>query len=440
MRRFIAPTVALEGHNERLALESISMEEEQVMLDEANADAVAADSELSEAERIIEITDALEDMAVIADGIEEATPTEIQLIETAGNMAVAGTDVSPEEIVPAMESFQGKKIATEGIREKAASIWKTIREHLERIWDFVENFFYKTFSTIPRLRKTIADMESAIEDIVGKKAEEKLKMLPIKALMINGAPVKDERDLSKAITALSNTAKWAFGDYVDSVVKRGETIAKVIGEFDPTKADEAPAKLREELKALKPSTVPGGSGADSTRFPGFETTVGAPLPGNVSLACKYFNDNKDDASTYGKLDRYRNSRCELIPTSDNLKLSNEEIEFAPMSTSAMRSTLKDLVKLLDVLEEYKRGSKGKALATTKKHLVDVSNKAEAAMAKLDKKDEGAQSVETAFRSLLNFNSAYARWAQTPAVPMLAHSLTVVKAALVLVQKSMKAHK
>lgn len=443
MRRFIQNTVALEAEAHRVAMESISLEEEQVMLDEANTAAVEADQELAEAERIIEVSNALEDLAVIADEIQEATPAETALVEIAGDMAVAGTDVSPEEIVPAMEGYVGRKIATEGIRETAASIWQSIQNYLKQVWEKIETFFYRILGTIPRLRRNLAALEAKVDETVGKTVEGNVKLhTGIAHISVAHEPAKNEADLSKGLSDLTAAAKYTFGPYVDAVTKSGEAIAKIIGGFEAAKAGETVSAARATLKTMRPANPPGASGGDKGRFPGFVAAVGTPLFGNISLAAKHFVDNSDDKSDLGALDRYRNSRTELIPTSDKVPTgaTKAEIELTPLSTSGAKKLIKDIESLLDVMEDYKRGPKGKALDKTAKSIEDASSKAAKALATANAEGEAARVLGAQFRALANFNTSYARWAQTPAVPMMSHCLTTIKTLMVVIQKSMAAYK
>ena len=55
----------------------------------------------AEVERSIEVADGLEDVATIAENIDQPSPTDIALIQTAANMAVAGTDGDATVLVPA---------------------------------------------------------------------------------------------------------------------------------------------------------------------------------------------------------------------------------------------------------------------------------------------------------------------------------------------------
>ena len=205
MRRFLATESYSDFRGE------LSLEEEQVLMDEAATDAAEVDKDLGESERVIEVSDALEDLAVIADGIEEATPAEAALIETAGDMAVAGTDVQPEEVVPAMESYIGRRIATEGIRETARAIWESIQRWVKSIWEKIEKFFYKLFGVIPGMRKRIAALEKRVDEAVGKKVEEKKVTISsgVASLCIDYKPVKNEGEFLKGVTSLQKVLDFS---------------------------------------------------------------------------------------------------------------------------------------------------------------------------------------------------------------------------------------
>ncbi len=437
MRHFVT-SVGLESRDNT---PMISLEEEQVMLDEAGTASAGAENDLQQVERIIEVSDGLEDLAVIADGIEEASPAEVALIENAGNLAVAGTDIQPDEIIPSMESYVGTKIATEGIRETARKLWENIKNFLKRIWVKVEAFFYKIFGTIPRLRSAIDALEKRVEEVTGKQLDQKtIKVTSgLTMLSTNYVAAKNESDVKKGLETMTTAAKFVYGSYVESVAKRGVIIADAIRDFDPAKAEESAGALRMALKAVKPDSIPGIDGGDKSRFPGFTTYKGASLPGNVSLACKWYVDS-DDTSVLGALDRFRNAHCDLISTSEKDKAPPSEIDFTTMTTSGMKAILKDASALLDTLEDYKRGAKAKAINKSKSDIEAASEKAAKAAEAMNNKDEGERVSLPYYKTLINFNAAYMRWSKDPAIGMLSHSMSVIKTAMMLVQKSCSAYK
>lgn len=437
MRKFFTP--ALEGHALDLAQGNLSLEEEQVMLDEAAADQAEATQDLAEAERIIEVSDALEDLAVVADSVEEATPAEAALVEIAGDMAVAGTDVAPEEVVPAMEGYVGRRIATEGIRETAAAIWKSIQDFLKKIWEKIKNFFYKLFGTIPALRRRLKALSKRAEEASGKSLGDtkKVKLTSgLSSLSIAGKVPKNSSELNKGIKSLGDAVGYVFGTMMGKVAEKGEKIATIISDFDPAKAEASVVEMNKALEGASGS-IPGASGSNTTRFPGFSTQIGESLFGDVSLAYKGYIDGKDAGTPLGALDRIRRGGTDLISTSEKTPNLPSEVEFAPLSPAEVDAIVSDLEKILDKMEDYQRGAKSKAVEKAKSDIEKASAKATKAFDSLDKsEDAGEKAAVPYYRGLLNMNAAYARWAQSPAMPLSSRALTSIKAVMTVCEKSL----
>ncbi len=437
MRKLLLTTALESG---ALGDANISLEEEALMVSEAQDDAAEVSTDLAEAERLIEVTDALEDLAVVADDIEEATPTELQLIETVGQAAVAGTDVEPEEIVPAMEGFKGGRIATEGIRDRARSIWEQIQRYLKQIWEKIEGFFYKLFGTVPSLRKRVAALRDRVDSKQGMKSEAKTVDIPgATYLSISGTPIKNDAALTKGLNALHEAAKFVYGGYSDSIATRGEIIADALNKFDIKEAESAAITLRDKLAAAKAPALPGGGTSDKTRFPGFDTKIGPALLGNHSLASKIFTDSTD-TTVLGSLDKFRRAGVELITTQEKPKAHTGKAEYSLMSMSAMNSALDNLDKILDLVEEYRRGKRSKDIAKSRDSIKASSTKATKSMDNAKTGDEEARATVAYYRAMINFNAAYARWVQQPAVPFSGSALSTVRATLALIEKNLVTYK
>jgi putative nucleotidyltransferase with HDIG domain len=152
-----------------------AMEEAEVMEEAARVLAAEITADNAEAERAADLSDSLEDLAVVASSIDEATPAETQLIQLAGDMATAGDEeVTSEDIVPATESFVGQRIAVEGFVEKAKQIWEAIKKYLKDLWVKVEKFFYNIYGAIPRVRKQVKALRERLTDAqdAGKSLDE----------------------------------------------------------------------------------------------------------------------------------------------------------------------------------------------------------------------------------------------------------------------------
>lgn len=440
MRKFFTP--ALEGHALDLAQGNLSLEEEQVMLDEAAADQAEATQDLAEAERIIEVSDALEDLAVVADGIEEATPAEAALVEIAGDMAVAGTDVAPDEVVPAMEGFVGRKIATEGIRETAKAIWKSIMDFLKKIWEKVEGFFYKIFGTIPSLRRRLKALEKRIDDASGKSLGETKKIkvsVGLSALTVNDKVVKSGSEVKAAVKDLADVASWVFSEEMDDIAKLGEDIADAVGDFDPADPAKAPtAILNLFSRGMKNnSNMPGGTAYNGPRWADFKVEISKPLLGNVSLIVKAPN-LKPNYTPLAALDVVRRVGGELVPTKEKSSGSApSDVEMNALTPSEMQDLIDGFDTLLNKMETYQRGKGANAVKRAKEKLESASKKASDSYEKMrGGEDAGEKAALPYYKSILNFNVAYARWVQSPAMPMISRTITSMKAVMNLCDKSL----
>ena len=144
MRRFV---LGLEGRGASgFNGKVLSYEEYAVVQAEAQQDLNDINSTEGEIERAMDTADSLEDLAAVVDTVDEATPTEVALVQVAGDMAVAGTDAISEDVVPVTEAYIGRRIATEGIVEQIKQLWASIKKFVKDMWAKVTTWFNKVFA------------------------------------------------------------------------------------------------------------------------------------------------------------------------------------------------------------------------------------------------------------------------------------------------------
>lgn len=409
----------------------LSLEEEAIIVSEATDEAQTAQQEIAQAERIIEVSDALEDLAIVADEIETATPRELDLIASAGQMAVAGTDVEPEDVVPALESYLGKKVAVENFREKAAQIWEKTMAFLKQIWERIVRAF-GVHVRLPRLATTIASIEGVAKSAGKLKegAQGEFEYSASASFYFAGSAVTNAGDLRKALTNVEEAVKFVFDEYPKDLAKRGAELGKLIGEFTPETSGKVVADVRAFL--LKEShKVPGGG---SGRKQGdFLISEGAPLLGGDKLVSKEATSDESD-SILGSLDRLRTSGIFLQNEGARSAGMSKFKVMSPAEVEAVAKTAHDIIKLLSDfdahgLKELKKGADDIAAGAKKAN--ENLNKAKAENA-----DAGAGQVVAEFRAALNFGVAYARWSQNPSLPLFNRAITAVSAALSLCSKSL----
>ena len=398
----------------------LSLEEEMLMVDEAAQDESQVERDLSESERVIEVSDALEDVAVVADGIEAATPGEVALIDTASQMAVAGTDIEPEQVVPAMESFMGKRIATETIRDTAKTIWENIQAFLTKVWNQIVAYF-RVGAVVTMVEKRIDALEKKIKDL--GKLKEGAKPIKLKSsfLALDGKVVKNVGELDKGLKTITSAAAFVFGENADHVAKNGEALAAVIGKFTPENHAEVMKELLEKFLDFNAWMDIGSMDKDDGDY---QVKVGPSLLGGGRLVQRMYKPKDGATSPLGALERFRKSGITLDAGSDP---APAEAEFATLTVSQMESALKDAKDILKQLKDFHAGARLDKLKKAGDALKAASKKATAEIAKIKQDDKGQSAVINDYRAALNLNVAFTRWVQTPALPFYGKCLSAVKA-------------
>lgn len=453
MRRFLH--VALENHQDKfdgppLGDENISMEEEAIMIDEGSQAAAECDQDLKEAERIVEVSNALEDLAVVAGSKEDLTDDEARLMENAGDMAVAGTDIEPDEIVPSMESFRDPetkkisgKLAMENFREKAERLWQNIKRILKEIWEKITQFFYKIFGTIPRRRKALKSLRDKVEATHSMQRDQaKFTVAGSRFMFTGNSAVKTGGAYSNAVKEFVTTGEWVYGQYVTHLKGLAETVAKGLENFDVDKPAEATNMVAEALvREGKNKKVPGQGGyAGNARWTNFEVAKGHDLLGGVSLfslAPKVTGDHGELAV----LDHARQAVIQLAPSNDKASANNQSIEFQTLTQSESLGLIKELETLLDAMEAYQRGKVKGEIESAKKKIADASEKAEkAGEAKRGSEDAGERAAVPHYKALVQFNVALARWIQSPTIEFTKLAFGVINQTEVLINRSCAQYK
>ena len=439
----VAATESLSVDGLNIAL--LSDEELEVMADEAGEAKAEGDDNLGEAERFLQVTDAMEDTADVLEANgetmgEDITPAEAALVDAGAQSAVAGTDTPEEEIIPAMEAYvgQNRRLAVESIREKASQLYDTVIKFLKKVWENIEKFFYKYVGEIPLLRRKLEALKKRVEEIGSKSLKKDGgKNFKITSgtgmLMVDNAPVKDVAALTAALATTETMAAYVFGDYAENVKKRGEKLVDCIGDFDEDKAEEVGKKAITELNGAR-YKVPGSVKDTTERFSGYSCYIGAGMLNNKSLAQRYWKD-LTDTSVAASLNRSRYNSLLLLPTVEKPKDAPSDITFTTMSNAEMSKTISKLEKLLDLTEQFRRGSKFKNMKEVRSKMETASNKAKTAMKKMEDKEDRDVAATAIFKELINLNIGYANWVKEPIESMIQQTLASVRTSMMVVAKS-----
>lgn len=436
--------LALESFGAATTMVTLSLEEEAVVIAEAVADEAAITAELAEVARATDITESLEDLAVIADNIETATPIEGALFDTAANMAVAGTDVEPTVLVPASESYKGGKLAVESIKQRASDIWKSIKEAIKRIWARIESFFYKYFGTLPGMKRNIAAARKRVEAAGGMQIDQKKFTLSsgLRTLTIDGKVLKTESEVISGLKVMKEINDAVFQNS-SSAKKFGEAIYEALTNFDPAKPAVQTNTLTnyivdETAKEAKTSIFGSGSNF-SGRYSGFEVKATKPFFNNTTIVIKTPESLAKDASisSFALLGMVARTGTFNVASTSKIPTVPDSVEFATLSLSSMDDILDLCDNLVSTLEAYQRGKNLKDALSFKDKLNAASEKATAAIARLEASDDANDRAATSnYRALVNMNTFYCNALANPATGLATNTQTVVNTMLSLVSKSL----
>lgn len=428
MRRYVQ-----EGHD-GIPTQILSMEEEAIEIAEATeiGNEIVADN--AGQERAADTVQGLENLEDVVSNIEEATPGETALADQVVDMATAGTEISADEVAPSMEAYVGRRIAVESIRESAKRIWDAFLEVLKKIWKNIEGFFYKVFGVIPTIRRRLEGLEEKIDSTRSKSIKNKKFNVSTSYLAVDYKPVKKAGELLSAVKDLSKTAELVYKDGVEAFAKAGSSVAEAISDFSVEKKDESVAKVVTALNGLGGRLKVHGSSGTSNRD---DMTLkhGAQLLGNKRIT-SYVYKSKAGEGKLETLDGVRKNRLAWESSRDKEGPAVGSFEFETMTMADAGNLVKELMGLLDILEDYKRGSAWKDVAKARAELERASGKA---AAELDKVKGSSEADEKAavpyYRSLVRLNQSFAGWVSEPATQLMSHSIKVINAATVVVNKS-----
>jgi hypothetical protein len=405
----------------------ITLEEAALVLADSAETAASLRRDLQEQERLIQLSDALESLREVMGQITEATPQHLRFFEIAGQLVVAGSEVEADRIIPAMESQADLVIATEGLVDTVKRIWQSILAFVQRAWAKI-TAFYRSSVVVSKYKKMIDDLKAEVKKAGDAHDEKKTFNISGAAhgLMLDMTTPKGWDELNKELKRLAHIDDIVFKTYATSVLERGGEIVKAINEFDP----KTPAKSADYLKGKL-------LGMHST---GSEAGITDPFLGNGKLELQTYDKLEGEDSGVA-LERLRLSglKYQKAATAKTIESGKDVMDGIPAaSIPEMEGILDQAGELLEYLDVfYSRMSE--QFDKTAKELQAASNKATQAMEKLDKAEFGDKSVEY-YRTLLNFNKAFADWATEPFIPMYQHTLRVVNSLAALVRGSLTCYK
>lgn len=420
-----------------------SLEEEVAALQEADTAQAEATADVAETTRVEDVTDVMLNVADTLEGAEEITPQQAMLTDTVSEMAVAGSDGDPDDVMPSAADVVEGKVSLESfvddIRKRAAEIWARIREFCLSIWNTIKTFFRNIFHAAPRLLSRIKQLKDAVAEAkkkggdAKKKSEVVLLHTGINAVSYPNYMVRTTDELTKGLTDLKALATYTFGAYLKNCKSMGDSVAAELKKFDPKQAGKS---LQTVASSLQNNNFTNWPGNPPVGYLGCFDIVAARLD-------KKKTKDLSDAQIVAAL---RGSGMKLntrIGSGAMVSLSSSAVNpkngFTTMSFTDMDKVLNMVEDLVKQLVASETSADTKAIEKTREALLEGGNHASAEIGKLTGSDEEGK-TERAYamdvmKSLMNFNTSLTRWVTEMTMPVSKKIYQTARSSLVLVEKS-----
>jgi hypothetical protein len=424
-RKYFAPTPPSEDVRSTYR---VSLEEQIILVGEANETAERSEDLLCEAERLGDLARALEDLAEIADGIDKATPIELDLIDNVAQMACAGSDVPPDELLAGPELAVGQSIATEGWKETAGKIWQAIKSLVGKIWDAIDKFF-KVHVILPTI---YAKLQLLLKQV--KNRTNQLKY---------GANA--QMSVEHGLQYFSNGQRVARSapEFVKEL-ERFASAVELVYVTNPKRVTAVASELATEIEKWTPESTDQVADALRATLLKGQSTQGFNLPLNFTskegeftvhscqevLGCVYFQMRTiDDNPSIGSLTMVGALRHGGLSLLEGEEPKDDEIMFKHAQANVYERAILLVTDMLQKIAQFNKS--GGALASMRQVKNKLEKASDNAIIEAEKMAE-EQPHEAAFvKMLLDFNPAFARWVQQPAVTFYTKVIGVARALMMI---------
>ena len=425
------------------------------LCEEGQAQAIVASMEAhadvqflsDECDRYIDLATSLENLADVTASIESATVMEMQLVDIAGDIAMAGTEYDGAALTPGLDSSEGSTISVEGIKTIAQDIWKAIKAFVAKIWKRVDNFFHNIFGALPRLRKSLIALRERADGYTDKSIEESKTEVgsSINPLVVNNVAPSSSKGIEDALETCKTVVNGLFDVYTKCIIARGEVIKGGLKEYKPGKDwtveqhASALAKVHgfdDDFNKIKKAFDASDFKGKDRRFSDGATISSVNLPGNMSV----FVQGVERDENSGALGTAEAQRARTVRVMSTLEKSQDAVDEHDVQTLAINE-IKGIVDIcIDIVDGIEAWERGKNIKTIKGLVSDIEKNGDS----LKKAEGGLEDVTSEIRaypkSAMNFVKSFTTWSAEPHTTITNTSLAAVRAAIVVCNKSLSNYK
>lgn len=422
--------------------------------------------ESREIERLHEVALGLENLNKVCGFVKNATPVELAFVETATSLALAGTDIKCEQILPSLESYKDGEISTEALGKFALSIWKAIVKMNKRLWANVTRFYNSIFRSIPKLRKSAEDLKLRADGVKEKNLTgDKVDMgSATQTLSRNYDSIKSLTELKEYFEFYGSFTATLLGEYTSLLLTRGDIVKKKLDESVVKNGDSIIeiAKLmlipKNPLKDAIHKSSYKLTNSDFAKDERYNTASSYKNPAGLNLfQSKYFvtdlitddevdkilsennysgaeGDEKISAAN-DALDFVTKPKSEIVmaySSSKKPKMPKKE-SAEPITYYDVQAVADCILSICDSVEMNSSADKLKEIDKTAEFIEKATQKMASAV---DKEDIKTGAMATSWRLIAGLNSSWITMVTKPQSQWTNHVFAVSRAAIDVCNKSL----
>lgn len=395
----------------------LSVEELAILADENSEAEIGVANDADQMERVTEIAEVANDTMTVVNEMPEVGTVEQALVSAVADMAVAGTDSDPEEIL-SVSNTDGV-VSAEGIVSVLKSIWDAIITSIKNMWVGLKHWLTTYFSQLEQNKKhaeklieRLSGMSGYVSghgdittmDILGYAGYHGIKA------MIGGTDLEERkfRELVPKVIQTQFALMHPLGGAVADAFGKMKALKPEAGAdaaLDVTEISEIVDLLNEKLVDYCKKLDLGQSVKEATRW------ESKPVA-NMTIIAKNVNSKAtgDNISPQTKLANLVKVRFSADQRSDMVNNTGLKLR-----ADATPEDLKDLVqKRLDFINQL-LAIKADQFDKLEKQVETVEKACEAMLAQVKQDDKKALGMAKSWMPLV---TAYANWATQPAAKLL----------------------
>ena len=420
-----------------------SAEEEFVAMQVANESLAECEQIRSEVERLADIAFGLEGLVEVCSHITEAKSTDVCLVESAVELALAGTGVRTDEVVTGLESSVGRTIAVESVVSTIKNIWESIKKMVKKMWSKVKTFFASVFQAIPRLRKAAEGVKTRANGCMGKTSEEsKVEMGRLAAVFCRGPKYDVIKDTATVVKTLNDYVKISsdvFEEIPKSTLVLGTAIKDDISAYDHMHGSMPKVKATEPKFDFEGGVNVTGRFDSDNRYTGLKIVSAVDVLAGRSIVFAAAV-NKKDGSGVGEMLPVTNTRMQIVMAAADSEVDlPEDGEMALLTPAQCIELADDLISICDIMSTFTGGKTFKKIEETSSKIKEAIEKKTASAAKITD-DSYDNEMRDHFRVVVGLHGFWSGFATQLPQQMQGHMMLVGRGVVELCNKSLSLYK